>query len=96
MSDRERIYQAIEGTSEPWGGCHRRDAVDRVEDLLAEAERRGAERAWDDALDLAGDESFDVRGKLCGESDWTRVEDLFWDHLGEMQKANPYRAGDDQ
>jgi hypothetical protein len=59
--------------------------------LLAEAERRGAERGWQDALDIAGDESHDLRINLCGETDWSKVENLLWSHLEEIAGANPYR-----
>lgn len=68
---------------------------EQVTDYEAEAERRGAERGWQDALDLAGDESHDLRINLCGETDWSKVEDLLWSHLEAIADANPYRAGAD-
>jgi hypothetical protein len=30
----EQVYQAISGTDQPWGGCHRREQVERVMRLI--------------------------------------------------------------
>lgn len=61
----EAVYQAWHGTTEPWGGCADRAAVDRV--LAAAA-----------AVTVAADESIDELAErlLRARSDWHDNDDL--------------------